>query len=157
MEAVHIKLKSQSAGHFEGLMESFKSKRRTIYIITFVLSVFIFVVNVIRYWNEMDNDEWELDPPLSEFTVAVRALKSTIDTYMFVLFFRVFLFFKQQKEKKGKATLKMKLVSYIAVIAGCCNVYHSLSSFTFFTLRYIYEYGDGSMKKEESYEKIRNA
>ena len=52
MAEVRIKLMSQSVLHFDGLMHSLKGEQRNVYIISIILSLYILVINILRYYNE---------------------------------------------------------------------------------------------------------
>lgn len=142
MAEVRLKLMSQSALHFEGLMHSLKSQKKTVYIVIIVLSLYIFVVNIIRYYNEdlrKEQEKDDIDEPWSAFTVAVRFIKTLVDTYMFVLFFKVLHFFKKQKESREKLTRKMKINVAITIFVAALNLYHSIASSSLYIVRYFYE------------------
>jgi hypothetical protein len=132
-------------------MESFRSKRRFVYVITLAIALVILIVNIIRYEHERFNPGWELETPIAEFMISIRFVKCIIDTYMFTLYTRIFLFFKKQKEQKGEPTLKMKVVAYTAFSIGCLNLYHSVSSITFYFLRYFLESTDSSQNEDSRY------
>lgn len=90
MAEVRIKLMSQSVLHFDGLMHSLKGEQRNVYIISIILSLYILVINILRYYNEDIRENYngnDVSEPWNTFAVAVRFIKTLVDTYMFVLFF----------------------------------------------------------------------
>lgn len=60
--------------------------------------MYVFVINIVRYYNEdirKTPESDEVAEPWKTFGVAVRFIKTLVDTYMFYLFFKVLSFFKK--------------------------------------------------------------
>jgi len=59
--------------------------------------LYIFVINITRYYNEdiIETTNNDVPEPWRTFTVAIRLIKTLLDTYMFVLFYKVLFFYKK--------------------------------------------------------------
>jgi hypothetical protein len=92
--------------------------------------------------------EWQQD-----FVLVIRSLKCSIDIYMYIMFIKVVRFLAQEKVSKSKRSLtqkqmeqeacltpRQKAVYYSSIILATMNLYHAISSVTFYYLRYLNDF-----------------
>ena len=107
----------------------------------------------MRYSNELSEENFELSTPWKEIQISIRTLKGILDTYMFIFFVRVFFHLKREKESKAKKQISplQRFLLYSTVGIGSINMYHAVSSLTFFWIRYVYEESNALIENDPTY------
>ena len=106
MQQVKIKLESNSIVQFDKMMLRHRLQKKLIFGLCILLSTATLTFNIVRHYNDTMADlNQHLALWISLVAFIFRSLKVTLDVYMFIMFMRVFLFFKNSKEdnlkKKG--------------------------------------------------------